>query len=357
MLTAQPQLNLLAQHAAEGQDLSAAEIEQAIHDLLEPGVSMDAKAEFLLCLARKGETAREIADFAILLRDLAVDPHIDLGILGGSLLDTCGTGGDLSQTFNVSTASAFVLSAAGIPVAKHGNRSVTSKCGSADVLEALGCRIDLLPSRMKEGVETLKLGFLFAPLYHKTFKTIHPVRELLAKQGKRSIFNLLGPLINPARPNIQIVGVYDPEVTEIYAQVLHLMKLKRATVLHGYDPGRKPCLDEISPFGPTRVTQLHSNGNMETFDIDPAIFNLQKTGIEELRGGDPMGNARIILDIFSGKEKGPRRDFLLLNASVGFVLANKAGDMEEGIKKASELIDSGAVMEKLNAYRNFTQQA
>lgn len=354
MLSAQSQLPLLTQHAAEGQDLSAAEIEQAIHDLLEPSVPMDTKTEFLLCLARKGETAREIADFAILLRDLAIDPHIDLRLVGGNLLDTCGTGADRSNTFNVSTAVAFVLAAADIPVAKHGNRGISSKCGSTDVLEALGIRVEIPPDRLRESVETLKIGFLFAPQYHKAFRIIQPVREALAKQGTRTIFNLLGPLINPARPNIQIVGVSDPAITETYAHVLHLMKLKRATVVHGYGPNMKPCLDELSTLSHTKVTQLHSNGHVETFDIDPAVFNLRKATLADLKGGDPAANAKIIQDLFSNQDQGLRRDFLLLNASVGFVLAGKATDMEVGIQKAAEVLDSGAVLAKLEAYRNFT---
>jgi anthranilate phosphoribosyltransferase len=355
VLSAQSQLPLLTQHAAEGQDLSAAEIEQAIHDLLEPSIPVETKAEFLLCLARKGETAREIADFAILMRDLAVDPHIDIGVLGGYLLDTCGTGADRSNTFNVSTAAAFILAAGGIPVAKHGNRSISSKCGSADVLEALGIKIEMPPDRLRQSVETLRIGFLFAPQYHKAFRAIQPIREHLAKRGERTIFNLLGPLVNPARPNIQIVGVNDPDITEKYAVVLHLMKLTRATVVHGFGPNQKPCLDEMSTLSHTKVTQLHSSGHMETFDIDPAVFNLQKSTLADLKGNDPVTNAQIILDLFSGKDRGPRRDFLLLNTSVGFVLARQATDMEAGIQKAAEIVDSGAAMEKLNAYRAFTQ--
>lgn len=354
VLKAQSQLPLLSQHAAEGQDLTASEIEQAIHDLMEAEVPLETKAEFLLCLARKGETPREVADFAILLRELAVDPHIDLGVLGGKLLDTCGTGADGAGTFNVSTAAAFVLAAADIPVAKHGNRAVTSKCGSADVLEALGVNIEMTPDRLRECVETLKIGFLFAPHYHKTFKIIKPVRDHLAQQGKRTIFNLIGPLVNPARPNIQVIGVYDPALTDLYAQVLFLMKAKRALVVHGYGPDKKPCLDELSTLGPTKLSQLHSNGNVESLEIDATSFGLKPAKLEELKGGDAKTNARIIHDLLSGEDKSARREFLLFNASVGFVLASRAKSIELGLQMGAEILDSKAALEKLNQFRDFS---
>jgi anthranilate phosphoribosyltransferase len=214
MLTAHNQITLLTQHVVEGQELTNAEIEQAIHDLLEPKITLEVKAEFLLGLARRGETPREIAGFAILLRDLAIDPNLNTTALGDILVDTCGTGGSgANKTFNVSTASAFVLAAANIPVAKHGNRAITSKCGSADVLEALGIQIEMPPSKLRDCINQIKIGFLFAPQYHKAFKIIQPVRKYLAEKGKKSVFNLLGPLINPARPNVQIIGVYDPKLT------------------------------------------------------------------------------------------------------------------------------------------------
>lgn len=355
MASVPSQLPLLSQHAAEGQDLTGPEIEQAVRDLLEPDVPIETKTEFLLCLARKGETPQEIADFAILLRDLAVDPHIDIGALGGRLLDTCGTGADNSNTFNVSTATAFVLAAAEVPVAKHGNRAITSKCGSADVLEALGINIEMPVARTCECIETLKIGFLYAPNYHTTFKTIQPVRALLAKQGQRTIFNLLGPLVNPARPNIQIVGVYDPALTETYAHVLHLMKTKRALVVHGFDADRKPCLDELSTLGPSQVSQLHSDGNVETFEVDPVLFNFKAATLHDLQGSTAATNAAIIQRILSGEDRGPRRDFLLYNASAGFVMASLAKDINHGIQLADEVVSSGAALAKLEAFRNFSK--
>ncbi|MFZ4695599.1 MAG: anthranilate phosphoribosyltransferase [Verrucomicrobiia bacterium] len=357
MLTAQSQLRSLSQHAAEGQELSASEIEQAIHDLLEPGVAVEEKAEFLLCLARKGESPREIADFAIMLRDLALDPRVDLGLVGGLLMDTCGTGSDHAGTFNVSTATAFVLAAANIPVAKHGNRAISSKCGSADVLEALGIQIEIPPSAAREGIERLKFGFLYAPLYHKTFKVLQPVRHLLARHGKRTIFNLLGPLVNPARPNIQLVGVYDPALTDLYVHVLYLMKLKRALVVHGYDGMGKPCLDELSTLGKTKISQLHSNGNVETFEMDAASLGIARPNLKELQGGDAEMNARIIRNLLSGDDTGPRRDLLVYNAAAGFVLAGKARDLSDGMRQGAEVLDGGAALARLDAYRAFSQNA
>jgi anthranilate phosphoribosyltransferase len=355
VLSAQSQLGLLSQHAAEGQDLTAPEVEQAIHDLLEPSVPIETKAEFLLCLSRKGETPREIADFAILLRDLALDPRIDIELLGGKLIDTCGTGADGSNTFNVSTAVAFVLAAGDIPVAKHGNRSITSKCGSADVMEALGIQIEMTPERLRDGLEKLKIGFLFAPHYHKTFKAIQPVRHLLAERGKRTIFNLLGPLVNPARPNMQIIGVYDPALTDLYAQTLALMKVKRAVVVHGYSADKKPCFDELSSIGVSKLSQLHSSGSVETMEISADAFGFKPAALKDLQGGDAKANAEIIRNLFSGQDKGPRRDFLVYNAGVGFALAGKARDFKDGIRCAQEVIDSGAALLKLEEFKDFSK--
>jgi anthranilate phosphoribosyltransferase len=355
VLTAHSQLALLSQHAAEGQDLTSAEIEQAIHDLLEQNISIETKAEFLMCLARKGETPREIADFAIILRDLALDPGIDIGLIGGKLLDTCGTGADGSNTFNVSTASALVLCAGGIPVAKHGNRSITSNCGSADVLEALGVNIEMSPSKLRDCVEKVKIGFVFAPHYHKTFKAIGPVRAFLAKQGKRTIFNILGPLVNPARPNMQVVGVFDPSITDLYAQVLSLMRTKRALIVHGYSLDKKPCLDELSSFSISKISQLHSNGKIETMEVDSSMFGFQPATIQDLKGGDAKTNAEIIRNLLSGKEQGPKLDFLVYNASVGFVLSGLAKDIPQGIETAREIVKSGDALKKLDELAAFSK--
>jgi anthranilate phosphoribosyltransferase len=353
----QNHLPLLSQHAAEGQELTSKEIEQAIHDLLEPSIPVETKAEFLLCLSRRGETARELADFALLLRQLALDPGIDVDLLGGTLVDTCGTGADKSGTFNISTAVAIVLAGAGIPVAKHGNRALTSKCGSADVLEALGVNIQLPPDQLRECIETVKIGFLFAPQYHKTFKAIQPVRQLLAQQGKRSIFNLLGPLVNPARPNIQIVGVFNPDVTELYASALACMKLKRAVVVHGYGgPDKTPGMDELSSVFPSKVSQLHSSGKIETIEIAPEIFDIQPAKPEDLKGGDARQNAGLIEAILQGRDNGPRRDVVIYNASLGFVLAGRAKDMAQGIIEAKAVLASGAAAAKLEEFKKFSNR-
>ncbi len=356
MADASSKLVPLIHRISDGQNLTAPEIEQAIHDLLDPEIHVETKAEFLLALSEKKETPREIADFAILLRDLAIDPQLDLATLGGKLIDTCGTGADGANIFNVSTAAAFILATAGIPVAKHGNRAITSQCGSADVLEALGVHIEMSPSRLRESIQTLKIGFLFAPQYHKTFKAIRPVREFLAKQNKRTIFNLLGPLVNPARPNLQVVGVYDPALTELYIHVLYLMKLKRAIVVHGYGPDKNHCLDEFSNMGISKISQLHSNGNVETFELDAAIFGFKKADLIDLKGGDAATNACIIRDLLAGRDHGPRRDILTYNAAAGLVLADQAKDLKDGIHQALEILSSGAALAKLDAFRDFSNQ-
>ncbi len=284
-----------------------------------------------------------------------MDPRVDLGLLGGKLLDTCGTGADRAGTFNVSTAAAFLLAAGDVPVAKHGNRSISSQCGSADVLEALGIHIELPPLRVREGLETLGIAFLYAPYYHKTFQTLQPIRQFLAQQGKRTIFNLLGPLVNPARPNIQVVGVYDPALTDLYVQVLALMKLKRAIVVHGFTADRQSGFDEFSTLGISRVSQLHSNGNVETFELDAATFGFRPATLADLQGSDAASNARIIQNLLSGKDDGPRRDLLVYNAAAGFVLASRSSNIEEGIQRALGVIASGAALAKLEACQAFTK--
>lgn len=354
MLTSHNQISVLTQHVVDGQELTASEIEQAIHDILDPKIAVEAKADFLLALARRGETPKEIAGFAILLRDLGLDPAIDLNVFNNLLLDTCGTGGDGANTFNVSTAVIFVLAAAGIPVAKHGNRAITSQCGSADVLEALGVPIEMSPARLRECLYQLKIGFLFAPHYHKTFKVIQPVRKYLAEQGKKSIFNLLGPLVNPAKPNVQIVGVFDPKLTDLYAQVLSYMKIKRAVVVHGYDSEKRPCLDELSVLGVSKISQLHTSGKIESIEIKAESFGFKPCTLKDLQGGDAKTNASIIETLLAGKEHSPRRDILLYNAGLGFVMAKQAKDLHDGVKKADEVLSSGAALAKLNEFRNFS---
>ena len=303
-----------------GHDLDAAQIEHAIAALTSPEVADAWKADFLQALRAKGETAREIAGFVQALVARAVDPGLDLAKLPGPMLDICGTGGDKLELFNISTAAMFVLAAGGACVVKHGNRAITSRCGGADVLEALGVKIDLAPADLRRCVETHGLGFVFAPAYHPAFKAIGPVRKALAAQGVPTIFNLLGPLLNPARPPYQLVGIYSPVLLPKYAEALAVLGRARAWAVHGRG------MDELSLTGPSMVHELRDGIVMER-TVDPAALGLATCPIEDLRGGDCTENAAILLAIMEGSECGPKRDIVLLNAAAGFVITGLVADL------------------------------
>ena len=306
----------------QGRDLSRAEIAGAVKDLLDPTVADAAKADFLTALARKGETAEEIAAFALELRARAVDP----GIRADRLLDIVGTGADGANTFNISSCTMFVAAAAGIAVVKHGNRAVTSKCGSADVLVALGANIELSPDAARRCLEEAGVTFLFAPLYHPAFKVIAPVRKQLRQ---RTIFNILGPLVNPARPTHQLVGVFDRQLVSQFAEVLCLLGLRRFLVVHG------DGLDTIAGLDITLPTP--------------------RTSLGDLAGGDPATNAQIVRNVLAGKERGAKRDIVLLNAAAALIVAEVASDFEQALTRAAELIDSGAASEKLARFVEASQ--
>jgi anthranilate phosphoribosyltransferase len=304
-----------------GRNLSREEISAALAALLDAGAAEEAKAEFLVALAGKGETVEEIAGFALELRARAVDP----GIRGERLLDIVGTGGDMAGTFNVSSCTMFVAAAAGISLVKHGNRAVTSKCGSADVLAALGANIELPVENARRCLEKCGVTFLFAPLYHPAFKVIAPVRKKLAQ---RTIFNILGPLVNPARPTHQLVGVFNRALVPKFAEVLRLLGLKKFLVVHG------DGLDELTPFGENTVA--------------PAVpLPASRSMLHDLTGGDPATNAGIVRAILSGKERSTKRDIIVLNAAAALWVAGEVESIEDGQKRASELIDSGAATAKL----------
>jgi len=297
---------------------------------------------FLAALAAKGETVEEISGFALSMRQKAVS----LETKHPFCIDTCGTGGDGKHTFNISTAVAFVLAGMGIPVAKHGNRSVSSCCGSADVLEALGIRINLPPEAVAACLDHVGVGFLFAPVFHRAMKhAAAPRREI----GIRTVFNLLGPLTNPAGAVYQVVGVYAPELTEIVAQVLHRLGCRHAFVLHGSDG-----MDEATLSGTTKVTELN-DGIIRTYYITPEDAGLPLANLKEIQGSDARENARIILEVFSGKP-GPARNIVLLNAAFGFIAAGKAADLRSGVEMAAASIDSGAALTKLEEMREFTRR-
>jgi anthranilate phosphoribosyltransferase len=320
-----------------GRPLSSDEIAASLGALLDPGIAEDAKSEFLTALSMKGETAEEIAGFALELRLRAVDP----GLRADRLLDIVGTGGDMAGTFNVSSCAMFIAAAAGVPVAKHGNRAITSQCGSADVLTALGAKIDLPPEAARRCFEATGMTFLFAPLYHPAFKVIAPVRKKLAR---RTIFNMLGPLVNPARPTHQLVGVFDRALVPQFAQVLRLLGLKRFLVVHG------DGLDELTPFGTNTFAGIDGLAA-------PTLQRFNASTLHDLSGGDASTCSRILRDVLSGKERGARRDIVLLNAAAALIVSEKATDLTEGTELATELIDSGRALKKLEAFISATNQS
>jgi len=262
------------------------------------------------------------------------------------VVDTCGTGGDRSKTFNISTTAAFVVAGCGIAVAKHGNRSVSSGCGSADVLQALGINIELRPAEVEECLKELGIGFLFAPLFHEAMKyALGPRREI----GIRTIFNILGPLTNPANARAQVLGVYDPALTSIMAKVLGRLGSTHAFVVHGSDG-----LDEITITGETKVSEWYK-GRVRNYTIKPQDFGIKKGRLKDLLGGGPEENAKILVGILEGK-KGPKRDIVLLNAAAAIIASGKAKGFKEGIKLAEESIDSGAARRKLEVLREFSNR-
>jgi len=337
----------LISNLRNGDELTGPQIESAIEALLSPQTSDAVKAEFLKELREKGETAQEIAAFVNALLDRAIDPQIDRRNLTRPVIDVCGTGGDGLELFNISTTSMFVMAAGGAVVVKHGNRGITSKCGGADVLEALGIRIDLGPEELKRCVEKTGIGFLFAPNYHPAFKAIAPVRKLLAEQGVKTVFNILGPLLNPARPDFQLVGVFDRALLAKYAAVLGLLGRRHAWALNSAGA------DEILPFGSTEVVAT-SHAGLRDFIIDPGALGFAPSAIEELRGGDRVENAAILTGILDGSIRGAKRDAVALNAAAGFVVTGRVSDLKEGIRFANDLLDKKAALSKLEALQNFT---
>ncbi|MBC7342035.1 MAG: anthranilate phosphoribosyltransferase [Clostridia bacterium] len=322
---------------------SLGEIEaEAIMGLIMSGEATPAQIGALLAALRlKGETVEEITGFARAMRSMAQP----VAASRPALIDTCGTGGDGSHTFNISTIAALVLAGAGITVAKHGNRSVSSRCGSADVLEALGVKVDLPPVAASRCLDQVGIGFLFAPAFHQAMRyAAGPRKEI----GIRTVFNLLGPLTNPAAPPYQVVGVYDADLTEIVAAVLGRLGCRRAFVVHGGDG-----LDEVTTTGTSKITRLDQD-RVETFYLDPEQVGLRRARPEDLAGGNAQENADIARRVLSG-EKGPRRDVVLLNAALGLVAAGAAADLAAGLAAAAQSIDSGAAMEKLEAMIEFSQ--
>jgi anthranilate phosphoribosyltransferase len=333
----------------EGRELDAAAIAAAAAALLDEAVAADGKAAFLRALARKGESGGELAGFVEAFLQRAHDPGIDPAAMPGPLLDVCGTGGDKLDLFNVSTTAMFLLAAGGAVVVKHGNRSITSQCGGADVLEALGVKIDLPAPALREALQRVGCGFLFAPHYHPAFKTIAPVRKALAAEGVTTMFNLLGPLLNPARPAHQLVGIYAEAALARYAEVLQRLGRTRAWVVHGR-ASNGGGMDELSTMGPSQVHPVEQGQAATPFALDRAMLDhlgLPCATLDTLQGGNREENAAIVLGILEGSVRGPKRDVVLLNAAAGFVVAGLQPDLAAGLAHAEAQLDSGRALETL----------
>ena len=331
-------------------DLNSGEIRDAVALLLSVDARDDAKAEFLTALHAKGETVEEIAAFVRALMTRAVDPMIEAAEMPGPMIDICGTGGDGVNLFNVSTAAMFVVAAGGAVVVKHGNRRVTSKSGSADVLEQLGIAIELTPEQLRESLKQHGLGFLFARQYHPAFRVLAEMRQHLARENVRTVFNLLGPLLNPARPSRQLIGVYAPERAGTLAEVLRELGRQRAWVVHGL--ADNAGIDDISISGVTTIAELNED-KITSKILDVSWLGVPRVSVTELYGGDARENAATIEGILSGTITGAKRDMTIVNAAGGFVVAGLAKDLREGIQLAREEMDSGRALEKLRALQKF----
>jgi anthranilate phosphoribosyltransferase len=339
----------------EGVDLSEAEMISVMDEIMGGEATPAQIASFITALRLKGETVEEITGAARVMRARVTPIRVgkvvdidrdDINIERESILDTCGTGGSGTKTFNVSTTVAFVLAACGVKVAKHGNRSVSSACGSADVLEKLGVNLDVGPEVVENCINELGIGFLFAPALHGAMKyAIGPRKEI----GIRTIFNILGPLTNPAGANRQVLGVYRYELVEPMTLVLQKLGCKRGFIVHGSDG-----MDEITLTGKTHIGEIGS-GDLKFYDVSPEDFGLKPCTLEELKGGDAERNAEIVRDILSGK-KGPCRDVVLLNSAFALVAADKVPTVFDGLKLASEAVDQSAALEKLNGLVEMTNQ-
>jgi anthranilate phosphoribosyltransferase len=317
----------------EGQDLSAAEAGDVMRRIMSGECTPAQIGAYLIALRMKGETVDEIVGSAKVMREMATPIRVDDPLV----VDTCGTGGDRRGTFNISTTAAFVVAGGGVTVAKHGNRAVSGKSGSADVLMALGVNVELAPQAVEACVNEIGVGFLFAPLFHGAMRhAIGPRREI----GVRTLFNILGPLTNPAAASIQVLGVYDADLTDTLARVLVALGSRHCFVVHGSDG-----LDEITTTGPSRVAE-GQGGKVGAYQLDPGEVGIRRAKPADLKGGDAQVNAAITRKILDG-EKGPQRDIVLLNAAPAFVAAGKAKNIKQGIAVAAEAIDSGAAAEKL----------
>jgi anthranilate phosphoribosyltransferase len=328
---------------ADRTDLSAQEAETIMLEIMDGAATSAQMAAYLMGLRQKGETVAEVVGSVRAMRERATRIRVGSSIV----VDTCGTGGDGADTFNISTTAAFVVAGAGITVAKHGNRSVSSRSGSADVLSMLGVKIDLEPSRVADCIDEVGIGFLFAPLYHGAMKQCAGVRQ---EMGIRTILNVLGPLANPAGATHQVLGVYDAKWTDILGRVLLELGSQHCFVMHGLDG-----LDEITLSDRTRVAE-GKGGVVSSYFIAPEEFEVRRAARKEFLGGSPEENARVTKEILQG-QKGPRRDIVCLNAAPAMVVGQKAKTLKDGFRLAQQTIDAGAAFEKLDRLIAFTKKA
>ena len=328
-----------------GRDLTQKQAESAMNIIMDGEATQAQIGSYLTALRMKGETVAEIAGSAASMRKHVVSVPVATSISSGMLVDTCGTGGDGKHTFNISTTAAFVVAGCGVRVAKHGNRAASSRSGSADVLMALGANLDLTPEQVAQCVDEVGIGFLYALKHHPAMRhAIGPRREL----GQRTIFNVLGPLTNPAGATHQLIGVYSPALTEPMANVLGSLGSTAAMVVHAADG-----LDELSTTGPNRISRLR-NGKVTTTSEDPASLGLKRASIADFLGGSPEENAKITLDVLSGQDCGPRKDIVALNAAA--VLSLENGDLADGLIRASTAIENGQALKTMQAWISFTNR-
>jgi anthranilate phosphoribosyltransferase len=348
---------MLTKQLAAAEPLDDGQVHAAVEGLADETIAPPAKVDFLIAFAQKGETPAEIAAFARALREKSISPPLDEETRSREILDIVGTGGDRLGTFNLSTTAAILCAAAGVTVAKHGNRAVTSQAGSADVLEALGIRIDLTPEAAARSLRDRKFAFFFAPNFHPAFKHISLARKLCAERGQRTIFNLLGPLLNPAHPSAMVLGVPRKDLCEPFAHVLQTLGVRRAMVVCGKvsapalpnsgGAGAGAFLDELSTLGENTIAEFYQERGFTVSTTLPEQFPLQPARLEDLLGGDKFQNAEIVRRILGGEERGPKRDAVLLNAAAALFVAGKTKSLAAGWDLAGTTIDSGRAQAKL----------
>lgn len=335
------------EHVRSGAELAPQDVRQIVDHLMSGGRSDVEAADFLDALHRRGETPGEVAAFASCILERAEIFEVPEDI--GPLIDVCGTGGDKLGIFNVSTAVMFVAAGAGAKVVKHGNRKITSRSGGADVLEALGIPVDLAPQRLRDSLCDAGAAFLFAPRFHPAFKSLAAARNILASRGSASIFNMLGPLLNPAKPQYQLAGVFSPGLLDIYAEALPKLGRSRFWVAHG-SAGEQGCMDEISTSGPTEIVE-HFGQQASRFTLEPAAMGVATAPVAALRGGDANANARTLMELLQGEERGAPRDLVLVNSAAAILVAGIASAWEDAMHRAAESLDAGKALRVLKELR------